>query len=66
MDTSTAIGLRQPLAHQHVLVPAWMIIDGRDDLEPVPFVEQWCLKGKRHQHNLRATAPSRLLVDRMK
>jgi hypothetical protein len=39
-----------------------MIIDRRDDLEAVTLVEGRRLEGERHQHDLRASAPSRLLL----
>jgi len=39
-----------------------MIVDRRDDLEAVPFVERGCLEGERHQHDLRAAASPGLLL----
>src|SRR5262249_20067960 len=48
-----------------VLVPARMIVDGRDDVEPVFPVEPRCLEGEGHQDDLGAAAPSRLLLGRL-
>src|SRR5262245_8501866 len=71
METPCAIGyvrcLRvqsQTLTHQQILVPARMIVDRGNDLEAVPLVECWHLEGERHQHDLRAAAPSRFLLGR--
>src|SRR5262245_10153198 len=43
-----------------------MIVDRRDDLEAAPLVEHRRLEGERHQHDLRAAAPSRLLLGGLK
>jgi hypothetical protein len=42
-----------------------MVFDGRKNLEPASLVERGRLEGKRHQHDLRATAPSCLLLGRL-
>jgi len=39
-----------------------MIIDCRDHFEAVPLVERRGLERKGHQHDLRAAAPTRLLL----
>src|SRR5580765_7401531 len=52
---------RQMLAHQQIPVPGRMIVYGCDDFEIVLLVEGRCLERERHQHDLRAAAPSRLL-----
>src|SRR5262245_28481143 len=56
---------RETFAHQHVLVPARMIVNGRDDLERVFPVEPRCLEGERHQVDLGAATPSRFLLGRL-
>src|SRR5262245_49314310 len=65
METCCTINSRQVLAHQQVLVPARMILNRRDDLKTLLFVESRRLKGEGHQDNLRATTPSRLLLGRL-
>src|SRR5690349_11286747 len=47
-------------------MPARMIVDCRDDLKAVPFVERGGLEGERHQHDLRAAAAARLLLGSLK
>lgn len=44
---------------------ARMVVDGRDGLEAVPFVEPWSLERERHQHHLRAAPPPRFLLGRL-
>jgi hypothetical protein len=37
---------------------SWVIFNDRENLEPASLVERRRLKGKRHQHDLRAAAPT--------
>src|SRR5262245_54986034 len=56
---------RETLAHQEIPVAARMIVDCRDDFELLPLVEIRRLERERHQDDLRAAAPSRLLLGRL-
>src|SRR5215212_9004013 len=39
-----------------------VVVNGRENLEPASLVERRRLKGERHQHDLRAAPPTRLLL----
>src|SRR5215471_11629995 len=56
----------QALAHQQVLMAAWMIVDCRDDLEAAHFVEGRRLERERHQHDLRTAATLCFLLGAVK
>src|SRR3954453_8091984 len=53
---------RQKLSQQQIPVAVRLILNCGDDFEIVLLVERRCLERERHQHDLRAAAPSRLLL----